>query len=43
VKDILSAQGIDIIGGTPEEFGRTIKSELGKWAAVVRKSGARVD
>jgi tripartite-type tricarboxylate transporter receptor subunit TctC len=43
VKDILSAQGIDIIGGTPEEFGRTIKSELGKWANVVKRSGARID
>jgi tripartite-type tricarboxylate transporter receptor subunit TctC len=43
VKDILSAQGIDIIGGTPEAFGRTIKSELGKWANVVKRSGARID
>ena len=43
VRDVLAAQGIEIIGGTPEEFGRYIKSELGKWAAVVKKSGARVD
>jgi tripartite-type tricarboxylate transporter receptor subunit TctC len=43
VRDILAAQGIDIIGGTPEDFGRTIKSELGKWATVVKRSGARVD
>ncbi|MDB5867024.1 MAG: hypothetical protein JWO70_4830, partial [Betaproteobacteria bacterium] len=43
VRDILAAQGIDITGGTPEDFGRTIKSELGKWATVVKRSGARVD
>jgi tripartite-type tricarboxylate transporter receptor subunit TctC len=43
VKDILTAQGIDVTASTPEEFGRHIKSELVKWAAVVKKSGARVD
>ena len=43
VREVLSAQGIEIIGGTPDEFGRTIRSELGKWAVVVKKSGARVD
>jgi tripartite-type tricarboxylate transporter receptor subunit TctC len=43
VRDILTAQGIDVGGSTPDEFARHIKSELGKWAAVVKKSGARVD
>jgi len=43
VKEVLAAQGIEIIASTPPEFAAYIKTELTKWAAVVRKSGARVD
>jgi tripartite-type tricarboxylate transporter receptor subunit TctC len=28
---------------TPEEFGAFVKSEIAKWAPVVKASGARVD
>jgi tripartite-type tricarboxylate transporter receptor subunit TctC len=31
------------IGSTPEEFGAFIKSEIARWAKVVRDSGAKVD
>ena len=30
-------------GGTPEEFGELIKSELAKWGDVIRKTGAKID
>ena len=43
VREIFAAQGTDIIGSSPEDFARYIKAELGKWAVVVKKSGARVD
>jgi tripartite-type tricarboxylate transporter receptor subunit TctC len=43
VKEVLGAQGIEIIASTPAEFGAYIRTELAKWAAVVRKSGAKVD
>ncbi|HWI12812.1 MAG TPA: tripartite tricarboxylate transporter substrate binding protein [Burkholderiales bacterium] len=43
VKEVLAAQGIEIIASTPSEFAAYIRTELTKWAAVVRKSGARVD
>jgi phenazine biosynthesis protein phzE len=43
VRDVLAATGTEVGGSTPDEFARHIKSELGKWAAVVKKSGARVD
>jgi tripartite-type tricarboxylate transporter receptor subunit TctC len=42
-KEIFAAQGIEIIGNSPAEFAGYIKSELAKWAVVVKKSGARVD
>jgi tripartite-type tricarboxylate transporter receptor subunit TctC len=39
VVETLSKQGMDIIGGTPEELGKTIASETEKWAKVVKASG----
>ena len=35
--------GLDSLSSTPEEFGAFIKSEVAKWAPVVKASGARVD
>jgi tripartite-type tricarboxylate transporter receptor subunit TctC len=33
--------GTELVGGTPREFGAFIKSELAKWAQVVKASGAK--
>ncbi len=35
--------GMDLAGGTPEEFGAHLKRELAKWARVVKLSGAKVN
>jgi tripartite-type tricarboxylate transporter receptor subunit TctC len=43
LRERLAAQGADTVGGTPENFGKTIRSDFAKWAKVVRQSGARVD
>ena len=43
VKSALNVQGFDLIGGTPEDFEKLIRSESEKWAPVIRKTGARVD
>ena len=34
---------VDPVGGTPEQFGGHLKSEVNKWAKVVKATGARVD
>jgi tripartite-type tricarboxylate transporter receptor subunit TctC len=39
----LSEQGADPVTMTPAEYGAYIKSEVVKWAKVVRASGAKVD
>ena len=35
VKEALFKQGFDIMGGTPQEFGAYMKSEIEKWTRVV--------
>jgi len=43
VRDQLTAQGADIVAGTPEQFAEWIRVEVRKWAEVIRVSGAKVD
>ena len=42
VNDKLLSLGATPVGGTPEEFAAHIRSELDKWAEVIKKSGASV-
>ena len=39
----LSDNGLDPVGGTPDELAAYQKSEISKWAKVVRDSGAKAD
>jgi tripartite-type tricarboxylate transporter receptor subunit TctC len=43
VRDYLLQQGIEPRASTPEQFGTFIKSEIPKWAEVIRFSGAKVN
>ena len=43
VSQRLKADGLDLVGNTPAEFAATIRSEIAKWAKVVKASGAKVD
>jgi tripartite-type tricarboxylate transporter receptor subunit TctC len=36
-----AAQGAEIVGNTPEEFAAYLKSELDKWARVIREAGIK--
>ena len=39
----LTRMGFDIIGSTPENFGRHLRAELAKWAKVVRETGLKTE
>ena len=41
VRERLLGQGLDPVGGTPEQFAAYLKTEIAKWARVVKASGAR--
>ena len=43
VKEKLTGLGAEPVGNTSEEFSAMVKSEVVKWAEVVKKSGAKVD
>lgn len=43
VNERLSREGMESIGGTPEQFAEYLKAERVKWAKVVNASGARAD
>ena len=43
ISEKLTAQGLDLVGNTPEAFAGVIQSEIAKWAKVVKASGAKVD
>ncbi|MCW5574990.1 MAG: tripartite tricarboxylate transporter substrate binding protein [Burkholderiales bacterium] len=38
-----AAEGIEALGGTPEQFGTNIRAEIERWARVVREANIRLD
>ncbi len=43
IRDKLVAQGYTINGGSPQDLGALVRTELVKWAKVVKESGAKVE
>jgi len=43
VQEKLKGLGMQIVGGPPEQFGSFMRAEAGKWAKIVKDSGAKVD
>jgi len=41
VRERFLTQGMEPVGNTPAEFSKLIQSEIGKWAGVVKASGAK--
>ena len=43
VKPRLAADGSDAVGNSPAEFGAHIRSEVAKWAKLVKQLGLKAD
>ena len=43
IRDKLVAQGFTLNGGSPQDLGALVRSELVKWARVVKESGAKAE
>jgi len=43
VKSSLTAQGLDVVGSTPEQFADYIRTEMVKWAKVVKAAGMKIE
>lgn len=41
VAEKLSAQGMDIVGGGPDELDRFLRAQITRWAKVVRENGVK--
>jgi tripartite-type tricarboxylate transporter receptor subunit TctC len=39
----LVADGSDAVGSTPEEFGTFLRSEMARWAVIVKSSGMKAE
>ena len=39
----VNKQGLEAVGNTPEQFASLIKSDLERWATLVKASGAKID
>ena len=42
-KELMAAQGTEVVGSTPEAFAKFISAESVKWAEVIRKTGIRAE
>lgn len=42
LRDRYAASGLDAVASTPEEFGALIRSEITKWATVIKAAGVTV-
>jgi tripartite-type tricarboxylate transporter receptor subunit TctC len=43
MKARLTAQGLEPVGNTPEQFAAYMRAEIGKWTQVVKATGARIE
>jgi len=43
VRQWFAAQDADLVGSTPEEFAALIRSELRRWAEVIKTAGIKVE
>jgi len=43
VKDRFAQDGTQVVGGTPDEYAATVKSESAKWARIIKAAGIKAE
>ena len=43
MRERLAREGVDVVAGSPEEFGAFFRNEIEKWAKVIKQAGIRLD
>jgi tripartite-type tricarboxylate transporter receptor subunit TctC len=43
IREKYAADGIDVGGGTPQEFGTLIRTDIAKWSKVIKAAGIKPD
>ncbi len=43
VRSPLLAQGLEVVGSTPEQFAAHIRAEMVKWAKVIKATGMKAE
>ncbi len=43
VKERFASEGGEPVGDTPEQFGAFVRSEIPKWAKVIKDANVKVD
>ncbi len=43
LKKVLSSDGLEPAGGTPEELAALLKAEVARWAQVVKRANIKID
>ena len=42
VREKFSSQGVELVGGSQDEFAAYLRAESGKWAKVIKDSGTQL-
>jgi tripartite-type tricarboxylate transporter receptor subunit TctC len=43
LKEKFAAQGLDLVGNTPDEFADYLRKDFALWDKVIKSSGIKVD
>lgn len=43
IRDRLAGEGVEVVGDTPGQFAAFLKSDIARWAPLIKQSGARLE
>jgi tripartite-type tricarboxylate transporter receptor subunit TctC len=43
IRDRLAGEGFEVVGDTPDQFAAFLKTDIARWAPVIKQSGARLE